>query len=127
MLRRLQTSCIAILFIVSLHNNVMAQKLFVDSIHNMLVDIDSSIQFEPINNLLEHSILLCSGEKVNDSLRTNLKQLISEDYILITGLRQAVSPHIISKYYSFIRRLAFYIAETETGDNTDNMLRVAIV
>jgi len=125
--RRLQTSCIAILFIVSLHNNAMAQKVFVDSIHSMLVDLDSSIQYEPINGLLQLSIPLCTGEKVNDSLRANLKQLISEDYILSTGLRQAVSPHLITKYIFFIRRVSFYIAETETGDNTDNMKRVAIV
>ena len=105
----------------------MAQNVFVDSIHSMLVDLDTSIQYEPINRLLRLSIPLCTGEKVNDSLRTNLKQLISEDYILSTGLRQAVSPHLITKYNPFIRRLSFYIAETEAEDSIDNMLRVSIV
>ena len=105
----------------------MSQKVLVDSIQSMLVDLDSSIQYAPINGLLQLSIPLCTGEKVNDSLRANLKQLISEDYILSTGLRQAVSPHLITKYIPFIRRLSFYITETEDGDNPDNLMRIAIV
>jgi CHAT domain-containing protein/Tfp pilus assembly protein PilF len=104
-----------------------SQTVFADSIRSMLIDLDSSIQYVPINKLLKQSIAYCNGVQINDSLRTALKQLLSEDYLLLTGLRQAVSPHLITRYTPLFRRISFYIAETENNDNAGNLMRVAMV
>jgi CHAT domain-containing protein len=116
------------LVIVSLHFNALAQQGFVDSIRNMLTDLDSSIHFAPINNLLKHAIPFCYSETVNDSLRKNLKTIISEDYILLAGLKQAVSPHLLTKYFPLLLRISRFILDTEGGsENADNELRLVSV
>jgi CHAT domain-containing protein len=127
MRRSLKTSCIAIAFMCSLHASARAQQEFIDSIHSMLVDLDSSIQFPPINQVLRKYIPFCAGNSINDSLTTGLKQLISEDYIFSGGLQQSVSPHLIRKYAPFLIRLSECIAQNDNELNRPgNMLRVGL-
>src|SRR5207253_2817183 len=104
-----------------------AQQEFVDSIRSMLVDLDSSIQFPPINQVIQKSIPFCTGNSINDSLTSGLKQLISEDYIYSGGLQQSVSPHLIRKYAPFLIRLSECIGQNDNEVNLPgNMLRVGL-
>src|SRR5689334_2997942 len=101
----LKSLFIAICFFLSSNIKAKAQTEFIDSIRNMLVDLDSSIQHKPINYLLKQSIPYCEGGYMGDSLVFALGKLISEEYIYSGGLQQAVSPHLISKYASFLMRV----------------------
>jgi len=122
-----RTSCITIALFFSLHQPAKAQQVFIDSIRNMLVDLDSSIQFRPVNQLLNKSIPYCTGISMSDSLTAALKQLISEDYIYASGLHQAVSPHLITRYSAFLIRLCEYIAQTDNEEyRSHNLLRLAM-
>jgi CHAT domain-containing protein len=126
--RSLRTSCIAILLLLSLNTEVKTQHVFIDSIRNMLTDLDSSIQYAPINKLILSSIPLCKGDNMNVQLTSALKNLISEDHILLVGLVQAVSPHLLNKYFPFIRRLAQYFTDNGTADQyQENIMRMVMV
>jgi hypothetical protein len=83
--RFIKATRITIFLVVSLHSPVKAQQTFIDSIRNMLVDLNEQIQFTPINQLLQHSIPFSTGDTMNDSLAATLKQLISDDCIFQEG------------------------------------------
>jgi CHAT domain-containing protein len=104
---------IAIIFFFSLNIQAKAQAEFIDSIRNMLVDLDSNIQHKPINQLLQQSILYCTGQSLSDSLTRSLNKLLSEDYVYSGGLQQAVSPHLITKYATFLLRIAESVAQKD--------------
>src|SRR6476620_11414837 len=111
---------IALFLFCSIQIQAKAQKEFIDSIRNMLVDLDSSIQFEPINGLLKKTIPYCTGDSLNDSLTKSLNLLISEDYIYMEGLRQAVSPHLVRKYATFFVRISRSFAQLDSL-NTESL------
>lgn len=95
----------------------------IDSIRNMLFDLDSSIQYPPVNELIKKTVSYADGGEISDSLRLLLRELISEDNFLYAGLRQTVSPHLITKYISFLQRLAEYFSETgREGEYSANMI-----
>jgi CHAT domain-containing protein/tetratricopeptide (TPR) repeat protein len=93
----------------------------------MLSDLDTSIQFAPINQLVKLSISHCTGTSMNDSLMMLLKKLISEDHIYAGGLQQAVSPHLMTKYSTFLVRICEYILQNDRADNyADNIMSVGV-
>jgi CHAT domain-containing protein len=104
-----------------------SQEQFIDSIRTMLIDLDSSIQFAPINLIVKHSIPFCAGKAINDTLTMDLKSLLSEDYIYSSGLKQAVSPHLLTRYSTFLIRISVAISENDNHENDiDNTLRVGM-
>lgn len=122
-----KATILAIMLVVSLHITAKAQREFIDSIRNMLTDLDAQIQYEPINQLLRHSIPFCTGDTMNDSLTAALKELISEEYIFKNNFLQPVSRHLIIKYFSFLERIAQYFVKTGPPELfSQNIMRLAI-
>ena len=125
--RSLKTICIKVLLALSLHTPAKAQQGFIDSIRNMLIDLNEQVQFAPVNQLLQQNISFCTADTINDSLAASLKKLISPEYILQEGILQPVSPHLLRKYDLFILRIAGYFLEKATAESYNrDMMRVAI-
>jgi CHAT domain-containing protein/Tfp pilus assembly protein PilF len=116
------------LLLVVLCSATKAQREFIDSIHNMLIDLNEQIQYAPINRLLQQTIPYCTGNTINDSLAAGLKRLFSDDYLFRQGIIQPVSNHLYGKYTLFIQRITAYLAETGNAtDHQENMMRMAFV
>ena len=123
MKRCLKSICITILFTVSLHFTAQGQKPFIDSIRNMLEDLNNQIQHSPINHFIYHITPFCKGDSMNDSLEAGLKELFSENYLYHAMLLQPVSQHLLTKYSQFNLHIATYITERSRGeDSIKNML-----
>src|SRR6478735_708433 len=86
------------LLLMFLCSTAKAQREFIDSINNMLVDLNKQVQYQPINQLLQQNIHHCSGDTMNDSLTAGLKQLFSDDYFFKHSILQPVSSHLCLKY-----------------------------
>jgi hypothetical protein len=104
-----------------------AQREFIDSIHNMLIDLNEQIQYQPINQLLQQTIPYCTGDTMNDSLAAGLKQLFSDYYFFRHSILQPVSSHLYLKYDLFIQRITAYFAATGNAtEYQENIMRMAV-
>lgn len=116
-----------LLFLVLSNHRVKAQSNFIDSIRNMLLDLDEQIQYAPINQLLTQAIPYCTGDSINDSLAVFLKDFFSEEYFFKGGMLQPVSPHLLQKYKLFIRRVVYYYRDSVPGiDYEEKLMMIAI-
>src|SRR5882672_11592932 len=115
------------LLLVFLCPNAKAQREFIDSIRNMLVDLNTQVQYQPINQLLQQTIPYCTGDTMNDSLAAGLKQLFSGDYFFRLNTQQPVSSHLYIKYDLFIQRITAYFAATGNAtEYQENIMRMAV-
>ncbi len=116
------------LLLVCLCTGVKAQREFIDSIRNMLVDLNNDIQTPPVNSKIQHAIPFCTGDIMNDSLETTLKEIISERCIFAQNLLQPVSEHVLLRHIQFIQRIMQYFVRTgPAAEYSLNILNMAIV
>lgn len=124
--RPLKKYLLALFVFFSFEASVNSQQTFIDSIRSMLVDLDTSVQFARINALVKKTIPICTGTSINDQLADALRLLMTEDYIYATGLQQAVSPHLITRYSKFLAKIAESIRDAR-GNSENVMLGVALL
>ena len=116
--------CLLLVFFCS---TAKAQREFIDSIHNMLIDLNEQIQYQPINQLLQRTISYCTGDTMNNSLEAGLKQLFSDDYFFRHSILQPVSSHLCLKYDLFIQRITAWFAATGNAtEYQENIMRMAV-
>lgn len=122
----LKAICFILLFLL-LHTPAKTQQAFIDSIRTMLVDLDTQIQYKPINQLLQKAIPFCTGAVMNDSLNAYIHLFVSKKLFLRGEMLQPVSENVTIKYSPFILRIISYCTATEdTSRYQENMLWMAI-
>jgi CHAT domain-containing protein/tetratricopeptide (TPR) repeat protein len=119
--------CATIQLVVFFHSDANAQKEFIDSIHNMLVDLNEQIQYAPINQVLQKTIPFSSDTTMNDSLEVCLRRLFSTPYFFREGQLQPVPDYLRTKYVYFIFRIISFFSTQESDSRyAENMMWMAI-